>query len=158
MVLAHPVRNHFKVDDELLSVLNGLEVWNQQYEGKRVPRTRSLKYFTELKEKRPLLVATGGVDLHRKEHLGAPTISLSIEHLVAEEILEKLKAGAFTIHSSHALLYGSLPNVSEIIQKYRLQSFLSVSIITLGKMVNAFFATFHISLPKSLKQFIRRYI
>ena len=158
VVLAHPVRNAFKVDDGLLAEMHALEVWNQQYEGKRVPRTRSLKLFQKLKEKKPLLVAVGGVDFHRKEHSGAPYVTLSVDTLSESVILEKLKNGAFTINSPQALMYGSLPDADEIIKKYRFQSHLSVFVIILGKTTNAFFAKFGIKLPKSLKQTIRRYI
>ena len=158
VVLAHPVRNAFKVDDGLLSEMHALEVWNQQYEGKRVPRVRSLKLFETLKEKKPLLVATGGVDFHRKEHSGAPYVTLAADTFVESAILEKLKTGAFTITSPYALVYGSLPDTQEIIKKYRFQSNVSVLIIILGKAVNAFFARFNIKLPKSLKQLIRRHI
>ncbi len=158
VVLAHPVRNAFRVDDGLLAEMDALEVWNQQYEGKLVPRVRSLKLLEKLKEKKPLLIATGGVDFHRKEHAGAPFISLSVDTFSESAILEKLKTGAFTITSPHALVYGSLPESQEVINKYRFQSHLSVCIIILGKTVNTFFSKFGIKLPKSLKQFVRKYI
>ena len=48
VVLAHPVRNDFGVDTLLLNELDAVEVWNQQYEGKRVPRTKSLALFESL--------------------------------------------------------------------------------------------------------------
>jgi hypothetical protein len=156
VVLAHPVRNHFEVGDDLLEEIDALEVWNQQYEGKRVPRTRSLKLLTTLREKKPKLIATGGVDLHRKEHLGSPTVTLAVDTFEESAILEKLKVGAFRVSSPYATFYGTLPNASELIRMHRISSAVSVSIIVLGKWVNRILASLGLSLPKSWKQFVRR--
>lgn len=156
VVLAHPVRNQFIVDGGLLGEIDALEVWNQQYEGKRVPRTRSLKLLAELRQEKPSLVATGGVDFHRTEHFGAPLITMSVSSFTESAIIEKLKVGAFTISSPQAMLYGTLPNIKESVQKYWFESLVSVSIIVAGKTVNAVLQTCGISLPKSLKQLIRK--
>lgn len=156
VVLAHPVRNAFVVGDDLLAEIDALEVWNQQYEGKRVPRVRSLKLFDALRGKKPELVATGGVDFHRTEHFGAPLVTLSVDTLTEAAIIEKLQTGAFLVHSSVARVYGSLPNAPEIIRTHRWESHFSVSVIVLGKWVNAMLATCGLSLPKSLKQRIRK--
>ena len=158
VVLAHPVRNRFKVDDGLLAQLHGLEVWNQQYEGKRVPRVRSLKLFTRLKKKRETLVATGGIDFHRTEHMGAPLTHLHVETLTEEAILEKLKTGAFTVTGTSVLVYGTCPNTAELIAKHRLESHLSVTVIVLGKFVNKMLAILGIALPRTFRQFVRKSI
>lgn len=158
VVLAHPVRNRFEVEDGLLEQIDALEVWNQQYEGKRVPRVRSLRLFDTLKKKKPSLVATGGIDFHRKEHFSAPLVHLEVEALREVDIIEKLKAGAFTSVSPQAVVYGTLPNVKELIRKHRIESHLSVSIIVLGKFVNKVLASLGLSFPKSLKQLVRRRI
>ena len=47
-ILAHPVRNRFKVDATIESVIDGIEIWNQQYEGKYVPRVRSCQLLSRL--------------------------------------------------------------------------------------------------------------
>jgi hypothetical protein len=150
------VRNHFRVGDDLLVELHGIEVWNQQYEGKRVPRVRSLVLFEKLRKKKPSLVATGGVDLHRTEHLGAPLIHLDVETLSEQAILEKLKTGAFTVTSPHSHFFGSLPNPIELARKHRFESHFSVVIIVMGKRVNKILAMLGLSLPKSLKQRVRQ--
>lgn len=155
VVLAHPVRNRFQVSDALLAEIDALEVWNQQYEGKRVPRTRSLKLFDMLRLQKLSLVATGGVDFHRASHFGAPFVTLNATHLSESDILEKLKIGAFRIHSHDASLYGVLPNAGALMSLYRWKSLRSVWIITLGKWVNALLAHLGLSFPKRLTQFVR---
>lgn len=158
VVLAHPVRNGFKVEDGFLEQLHGLEVWNQQYEGKRVPRIRSLKLFSTLKKKKPSIVATGGIDFHRTEHFSAPLVHLDVAECTEAAIVEKLKAGAFSFGSEQATVYGTLPNVRELIAKHRVESHLSVMIIVLGKFVNKVLKTLGLSLPKSLKERVRKRI
>ncbi len=158
VVLAHPVRNQFIVDDGLLASIDALEVWNQQYEGKRVPRTRSLALLDELRSQKTGLLATGGVDFHRKEHFGAPLVTLNVDSLSELAILEKLNIGAYTVASEKVRFFGTIPNIPEIISKHRFESALSVTVIVLGKFVNSVLARFGIKLPKSLKQLIRKKI
>ena len=156
VVLAHPVRNAFEVDPDLLAELDALEVWNQQYEGKRVPRVRSLRLLEELREQRPDLLAVGGVDFHRREHAGSPAITLDVGELTSLAVLEKLLAGAFRVHSDYTSFYGTMPNAPELVRKHRFDSFLSVMIISIGKTVNKLLAACGMSLPKGLKQLVRR--
>jgi predicted metal-dependent phosphoesterase TrpH len=156
VILAHPVRNQFLVDDGLLGEIDALEVWNQQYEGKRVPRTRSLNLLHELRLKKQFLLGTGGVDFHRSEHMGGPFVTLEAGELTTEAIISKLTTGAFRVHSPHASFYGTIPDIDAQIKKHRLESILSVCVITLGKFVNRIFAHFGLSLPKGLKQLIRK--
>jgi predicted metal-dependent phosphoesterase TrpH len=156
VVLAHLVRNDFGVDEFLLNELDALEVWNQQYEGKRVPRTRSLSLFETLRRTKETLVATGGVDFHRKEHCGSPQVTLSPDTFTEGAIIEKLKTGAFTVHSDRTQFFGTLPNVRDFARRHRLESAISVGIIDTGKWVNKTLAERNLSLPRWLKQLIRR--
>jgi len=156
VVLAHPVRNNFLVSTLLLDEIDALEIWNQQYEGKRVPRTRSIALLEILREKKPLLLAMGGVDFHRVEHFGAPFVTLSLDTLREASILEKLTTGAFIVSSSEATFYGTIPDSHEVKMKHRFESFVSVSVIVFGKWVNKILATLGLSLPKSLKEKVRR--
>ena len=150
VILAHPQRNRFIVDDALLSVINGLEVWNQQYDGKKVPRLHSLILLRTLRETKCELLATGGVDLHRREHIGMPVVSVECDALTEEAIFQGLKAGAYTFGGSQ-----SVPAMGEWEKgkmfSYQMTSILSTSVI----FWDAFFALFGIKLPKGLRQAIR---
>lgn len=153
-VLAHPVRNKFVVDETMLEAIQGIEVWNQQYEGKIVPRPKSLKLLQTLKYKKLELLATGGTDFHRQEHFGAPLYELEIDRLSAEEILNKLSTGKYifggenTKVNSEGLLQGE-------VESLRIKSMISVFVINLGKLVNKILSSFGLKLPRSLKQLIR---
>lgn len=154
-ILAHPVRNKFKVDEGLEEMIDGVEIWNQQYEGKIVPRIRSARLLRNLQQKHQSMQATGGLDFHRKEHYGAPYYTLDVEHLAPEAILRALTEGAYTFGSdsirvsSLGLWKGSDTSAHAIL------SALSIAVIVSGKKVNALLARFGLKLPTSLKQAIR---
>lgn len=156
-VLAHPVRNKFIVDELILEVIDGVEVWNQQYEGKIVPRPKSIRLLETLKLKKSQLLATGGTDFHRQEHFGAPIYQIGVEQLSAGAILKKLKSGDYTFGNDKLKVssQGTWPGRGA---KDYWQSVLSVAIISLGKGTNKTLARFGFRLPRFLKQIVRRKI
>ena len=152
VVLAHPVRNQFVVDEILAECLDGVEVWNQHYDGKRAPRPRSLELLRSLRQKKDL-IATGGIDLHRAEHFGSPLVQLELPELSEASIITALKAGHFTFGNTQYTL-GAKGAVA-LPLALRLKSALSIIVIIVGKSVNAALAAGGLSLPKSLKRVIR---
>lgn len=156
VVLAHPVRNKFIAEDALAERLDGIEVWNQQYEGKRVPRPRSIRLFETLRKRKSTLVATGGIDLHRDEHMGSPVVTLSVDAPNEAAIIEKLKLGIFAVSSPHARFFGLLTNADELMRKHRFESIISVAVIGAGKFTNKTLAYLGLTLPASLKRAVRR--
>lgn len=153
VVLAHPVRNQFLVDETLLACLDGVEIWNQQYEGKATPRPRSAQLLRDLRVTKGRLLATGGLDLHRQEHFGAPLTKLTISEFSEAAIVSALQKGAYAIENetrSIAATDTGQPSLRE-----RLLSAWAVSIIVTGKGINKWLAALGLSLPKSLKQLIR---
>jgi len=154
-ILAHPVRNSFLLDSTMEEVLDGIEIWNQQYEGKRVPRPRSVRLFEDLRKKNQALMATAGLDFHRKEHFGAPCYSIETDMLTKEAILSALTEGRYTfgtkrVEVAPSGLWKGKGSISHI-----LQSALSVLLIFSGKRVNALLAFFGLKLPSGLKRLIR---
>jgi len=155
VVLAHPVRNKFTLDSAMESTIDGVEVWNQQYEGKFAPRVRSLKLLKKLRRKTGCLFATGGLDLHREEHFGAPLTTIEIDSLSQQNILRALTDGAYTFgNDSYSLSSeGSLQKGGVFSVHYK--SAFSILIITLGKFVNKTLANLGLSLPPGVRQTIR---
>jgi hypothetical protein len=154
-ILAHPVRNKYIVDAALRNVIDGVEIWNQQYDGKRVPRTKAAELLRELQTQNQSLIATGGLDFHRKEHFGAPFLTLEVTHITTDAILEALKNHTFVFGTPKirvaptGLWKGSGSVVHNVL------SFVSIAVINAGKFLNKLFAHFGISFPKGLKHFIR---
>lgn len=154
-ILAHPVRNRFEVDTALASAIDGIEIWNQQYDGKLVPRPRAAELLRSLQNTNHDLVATGGLDFHRREHFGAPVFKIEVGHITSSDILAALKTKSFIFGNQKITVAptglwrggGSVP--------HNLLSYFSVGIIVCGKTVNKVLARFGWKLPKSIRQFIR---
>lgn len=151
VVLAHPVRNRFVVDEHLLRVLDGVEVWNQQYEGKAAPRFRSLVLLQTLQTDRPGLLATGGLDFHRVEHFGTPQLELELDELSEAAVVAALKAGAFKILGPAATLSASGTFVRGGGLTTRFASATSILIITFGKLINRGLARFGLRVPRAIR-------
>jgi hypothetical protein len=154
-VLAHPVRNKFTIDETILSAIDAVEIWNQQYEGKKVPRVHSSEFLRELQMRKNELIATGGTDFHRKEHLGSPFLVLDVEHITADAIADAFVSGVYTfgnnkVRVSSTGLWKGKGSMSHI-----LMSHYSVAFIVFGKSVNKLLARFGLSLPKGIRSFIR---
>ncbi|MDD5438558.1 MAG: PHP domain-containing protein, partial [Patescibacteria group bacterium] len=77
IVLAHPHRNQYKIDDDLVALLDGIEIWNQQYDGKHFPRLKALKMYESHHQIKSDLLATAGLDFHRESHFGGPYVKLA---------------------------------------------------------------------------------
>lgn len=155
VVLAHPVRNKFIVDDTLRDLIDGVEVWNQQYEGKRAPRVRSLKLYESMRTRHSELRATGGIDLHRRDHFGGPYTTLEVPQFTQEAIIKNLREGQYEVCAGRVEFTGTLPDVALCIKKSRIPSALSIVAVRMGKTVNAALARFGIALPRGLRSAIR---
>ncbi len=149
-VLAHPVRNHFTLPAGVVAALDGVEVWNQQYDGKLRPRTRSLARAGELAAG---TLRTGGLDFHKNEHLGSPVVSLELETLTEAAVLTALKKGSGTFGSA-AL---TLPLIGTWQPRLvdRLLSMFSIAVIKFGKSVNRILKRLGFKLPRRLRESIR---
>lgn len=152
VVLAHPVRNQFAVDEILTECLDGVEVWNQHYDGKRAPRPRSVALLSVLRRKKDL-IATGGIDLHRAEHFGSPLVHLELTELTEAGVIAALRAGEGAFGNTEYTLVAK--EVTILPLALRIKSALSIGVIVVGKNVNAALAAGGLTLPKSLKRFIR---
>lgn len=151
VVLAHPVRNRFKIDETLASVIDGIEVWNQQYEGKAAPRFRSLKLFRDLWLAKENLLVTGGLDFHRKEHYGTPHVTLEVDSLTVEKVVDQLRLGFYTVEGKRVVLtaHGEFKKGGGLLT--RLASAVSIFIITVGKAINKVLALFGFKLPRFIR-------
>lgn len=154
-VLAHPVRNKFKLDAVMEEVIDGIEIWNQQYEGKLVPRQRSVRLFKEYRKKNSALLATGGLDFHRKEHFGSPIYALNVERITSEAILQALKSGEYSFGNNKIQVTSQGSWKKDASFKHRFLSIVSIVVIVFGKKINAGLALFGLKFPKRLKQLIR---
>jgi predicted metal-dependent phosphoesterase TrpH len=155
VILAHPVRNSFILDATTEELVDGVEVWNQQYEGKKAPRIRSMKLLQQLQIKNSNLLATGGLDFHRREHYGSPITTLEVDECTEQNIIESLKAGKYTFGNTNVALSSKGELLKGNYSQVSADSALSISVIVVGKFVNKILAKLGLSLPQTLKKAIR---
>jgi hypothetical protein len=151
---AHPHRDHFHEDATLQSVVDGIEIWNAQYDGKRVPRSGAVRMFKNFSRRLPLH-AYAGWDFHRASHEGGPLIALHTEKISEQSILSALASGNYTMNSSSVSIGsdGTVLRGSGFI--IALMSAFSTTFIALGKAVNAVLASIGLRAPKSLIAAVR---
>lgn len=153
VVLAHPVRNQFLVDEPLLTTIDGVEVWNQQYDGKILPRSKSVSLLTQLRQQKKL-IATGGLDFHRLEHFGCPLLTIDVPAFNTASIIDTLRTGAYTFGSEALQLSGTGPIALSLRKKT--VSRLQTGFIAFGKAINALLARFGMRLPRAASRAVRR--
>ncbi|HEY4502297.1 MAG TPA: hypothetical protein VJH21_00505 [Candidatus Paceibacterota bacterium] len=154
-VLAHPHKHGFGVDDTLAEIIDGVEIWNSQYDGKYAPRTKSVDLFNRLRIS-PSFHAFAGWDLHRIEHAGGPTLNCKIKQLTEENILSALRHGEFTINGRGSILASNGSVIAGGGRVIILMGNIASLFILLGKRVNALLAYFGVHPPRFLRRLIRR--
>src|SRR3989344_6658331 len=154
-VLAHPHKHGFLVDSTLVNIIDGIEVWNSQYDGKYVPRAQSVKFFKQLHVP-PSFHAFGGWDLHRVEHAGGPTLDCEVEALTETAILSALLHGNFTIHGRGSTLSSDGKTIAGGGFVALFLGRVSTILVFLRKRVNAILAYFGVCPPRFLRRLIRR--
>lgn len=152
VLLAHPVRNSFVVDEPLLATIDGIEVWNQQYDGKALPRGKSIALLDTLRNQKPLL-ASGGLDFHRPEHFGSPLITLEANAFNTASIIDALKTGHYSFGSDAKQYHATGPIDFSIAEHTK--SRVLTSIISFGKGLNALLAKVGLRLPARLRKAVR---
>lgn len=154
-ILAHPHRNNYVLDDAMQNVIDGVEVWNSQYDGKFTPRFKALALLASLRQKKRNMLAWAGLDLHREEHFGGPLIVMDDIDLSYDNVMNALRNGHFSLRSKNTVVdaAGNILSPSALILS--LKSGISICIVTALKNISRFFAFLHLPVPKRLRQRIR---
>jgi hypothetical protein len=101
-IIAHPKRYQYQIPSELLSAVNGIEIWNSGYDGRFVPNDQSLKLLKSGRERQKFLLAFGGQDLHqidlryRQVHL-----KVHCDRLVSDAVIGSMRDGNFVISNGY---------------------------------------------------------
>ena len=99
-ILAHPAK-YWRPDDEVFSLLDGVEIWNSKADSRWYPRKDLINLIKILRTKGRNIYGYAGLDLHRLGHSNAPWIELILEdELTAEKLFTELRKGQFFLKSS----------------------------------------------------------
>jgi hypothetical protein len=92
IVLSHPVKLKEDVPADVLPMLQGVEVWNNRYDGKLTPRLSNLKLWQDLSKSRQL-AALCGLDFHSSTDYTDVWLEVEADRLQTDAILSAIRAG-----------------------------------------------------------------
>ncbi|MFA6446650.1 MAG: ATP-grasp domain-containing protein [Patescibacteria group bacterium] len=157
VVLAHPHRNKFTTG-QFGALLDGIEIWNAHYDGKYAPRTKAIKLLDTLRKSDPELKAFAGLDMHRKEHLGGPSIKVNAANLNPGAILSALKQGEYVL-SKNKLSLDSLGRAKGFWRVWAsVVSPVSIVLVTSFKRLSRSLRQSNIKPPEKLKAWLRKWL
>lgn len=153
-ILAHPHRNKYLMHDAIKEVIDGIEIWNSQYDGILAPRMKALNILTNLVKKGENIFGYAGLDFHREEHIGGPVIV--IESLNNQkDIVETLKSGKFAIKTTNTTISSNGEITKGLPALLHIKSKLSIVTIAVSKKISAFASIIHLPIPQKLRSAIR---
>jgi len=92
-VLAHPILARYQIPQVVLDQIDGIEVWNANYNTRYLPDPQSITIVQTLRRTRPSLVATVGLDQHDSSNDRGLRILVASD---APDPLGEIHAGRFT--------------------------------------------------------------
>ncbi len=158
IILAHPHRNKFSLDKEVVSLLHGIEVWNLQYDGSHAPRTKSLSYYQTLKKQNPHLVPIASLDFHCHSHQFGPALYLDVSNFLTIQILDKIKNGDFVFGRKQVRLPVNFSLSCFTRWRYSIISFGSICVVSLSKYGSRLLSRLNMKPPLVLKKLLRKII
>jgi hypothetical protein len=118
-VIAHPLRKNYQMPPTLLSVVNGIEIWNVVYDGRFFPNPMALDLYSKARLSNLRLVAFLGRDLHRLRNFHQTFIQLDDCELEQPKVLDALRRGRFQSVSSWYRI-SATPNIGPL-TRFRLR-------------------------------------
>ncbi|MEO8199500.1 MAG: PHP domain-containing protein [Gemmatimonadota bacterium] len=92
-IAAHPVLPQYQIPLSVGNSIDAIEVWNAAYNTRFLPDPRAIRLYHDLREHRPALVATTGLDQHDCRNDRETRVILDDPR--ATDPLAELKAGRF---------------------------------------------------------------
>ena len=107
-IVAHPSRNGYRIPEEIVSSIDGIEVWNAAYDSRYLPDTGSLELWMSVRKRNPGVMAYTGQDMHDVRGFREVYLELDRE-LPAEKVdlIELLRAGRFRGKGRYASVAGN---------------------------------------------------
>jgi predicted metal-dependent phosphoesterase TrpH len=99
VILAHPQRYQWKCSPEVLLAVDAVEIWNVCYDGKYLPSFQAPRKFRTMQKVNPALLGVAGHDFHRRPSFYDVGIEMDAEALSREDLLARLRQGAYRIRS-----------------------------------------------------------
>lgn len=156
-VIAHPPTDHFPWIESFDELPDGVEAWNSKYDGRLAPRPETFALIRRLQERRPLLRAFYGIDLHWRRQSRKLLADIAATSRTREDVLEALREGRFVGRTPDWVLPSSGQLAPEMAERFgslqaksrrfrRMIGFLKRASGPLGRRI-----------PAGLKSYLRRF-
>jgi PHP domain len=93
-IVAHPILPRYQIPVPVADVIDAIEIWNAAYNTRYLPDTKAIRLYHKLRQRRPEVVATFGLDQHDSRNDRETRVHL-LDRSAADPLGE-LKAGRFT--------------------------------------------------------------
>jgi len=95
-IVAHPSRNGYRIPEEIVPAIDGIEIWNASYDSRYLPDTRSLELWNSVRKRNPGVMAYTGLDMHDIRRYREVFLQLERELPGSEiDVIEELRQGRF---------------------------------------------------------------
>jgi hypothetical protein len=95
-IVAHPSRNGYRIPEEIVSSIDGIEVWNAAYDSRYLPDTGSLELWMSVRKRNPRVMAYTGQDMHDVRWFREVYLELHRELPPQEaDLIKQLREGRF---------------------------------------------------------------
>jgi hypothetical protein len=108
-VLAHPVLARYTIPQVVLDHIDGIEVWNANYNTRYLPDPRAMRLYHSVARIRPGVVATAGLDQH--DGSNDQEVRVIVDDPSGAEPLLEIKTGRFS-NSGRTMRFDSRASIS----------------------------------------------
>lgn len=109
-IVAHPSRNGYRIPENIISSIDGIEVWNACYDSRYFPDTGSIELWKAVRKRNPRVTAYTGLDMHDVKWFREVFLELTRRTPESEEeLIEELRQGRFLGKGRHVSLRGNDP-------------------------------------------------
>jgi hypothetical protein len=107
-VLAHPPAGSVNMIGSIRGKLDGIEVWNNRYDGLIAPRAESFQLLRRVRQSNLKAAAFCGIDLHKIGQARKPVyVDVPAQNVDRQSILDALRTGNFSVRGNKMVIPSS---------------------------------------------------
>jgi len=109
-IVAHPSRNRYRIPEEIVHAIDGIEVWNAAYDSRYLPDAGSMDLWKSVRKRNPRVMAYTGLDMHDVRRFREVFLQLKRELPARQtDVIEELRQGRFLGKGRYASVDANVP-------------------------------------------------
>jgi len=109
-IVAHPSRNGYRIPEEVIPSIDGIEVWNAAYDSRYIPDAGSIDLLKSVRRRNSRVMAYTGLDMH--DVMRFRDVFLELNRVIPAretDVIEELRQGRFLGKGRYASVAASVP-------------------------------------------------